>query len=254
MLRMNNQEEYSNPLLYDLENNRVPEFPFIREWAEFKQGPILDLACGTGRITIPLAEQGFKVTGVDINEGMLTRAKEKAKEKGVSINFIHQDCAQLDLDETFPLVLLAGCAFQHFLTNESQEQLLRSVANALTSDGIFIFDSRFPCAKELLSPSTLSYKKTLRDNEGREYDIFHQEEYNTLTQVQHHKVVRRYKDTDGQVEEHISHIDLRYTYPQEMVRLLRLTGLEAINVFSGWNNNAIQPQSEWMVYVCRKVQ
>jgi hypothetical protein len=79
-------------------------------------------------------------------------------------------------------------------------------------------------------PSNLLYKKTLIDHEGNKYDVFHQEEYNLLKQIQHHKAIRLYKNKDGQLEEHITQIALRYTYPQEMERLLRMAGL-----FSCWH-------------------
>ena len=65
----NNLEEYSDPLDYDSEYGRfTPEVEtFYQELALTVQGPILDLACGTGRITIPLAKHGFEITGLDIS-------------------------------------------------------------------------------------------------------------------------------------------------------------------------------------------
>jgi ubiquinone/menaquinone biosynthesis C-methylase UbiE len=74
-----NMQKYNDPEYYDLQfENYIKDLPLLLDWAQ-KQGGTIDLACGTGRITIPLAEQGFHMIGVDLNEGMLNRAKSKTK-------------------------------------------------------------------------------------------------------------------------------------------------------------------------------
>lgn len=94
----NNSQEYDDPTLYDKENESfIPEIPFILKWATKKQGPIIDIACGTGRVTIPLAKNGYNLVGVDINKGMLAHAKKKAANLNLQIRWIEQDCTQLDL-------------------------------------------------------------------------------------------------------------------------------------------------------------
>jgi len=67
---------------YDLQNrDYVNDIPFYLRKARQYSEPILELACGTGRITIPIAEQGIDITGLDISEPMISYAKKKAKEK-----------------------------------------------------------------------------------------------------------------------------------------------------------------------------
>ena len=78
-MTLNNAEEYDNPILYDQENALyMPETSFLLKWAAQKQGIILDLACGTGRMTIPLATHGYKLIGIDIHQGMLEEARKKS--------------------------------------------------------------------------------------------------------------------------------------------------------------------------------
>ncbi|ARK32878.1 class I SAM-dependent methyltransferase [Halalkalibacter krulwichiae] len=65
-----NFEEYHDPQLYDKENQQyIPELPFLLKWAARVKGTIIDLACGTGRLTIPMAENGYSLIGVDIHNG-----------------------------------------------------------------------------------------------------------------------------------------------------------------------------------------
>lgn len=73
-------EKYNDLEYYDLQyENYLKDFPLLLEWARKQDGRIVDLACGTGRITIPLAERGYNLIGVDLNVGMLERAKRKDK-------------------------------------------------------------------------------------------------------------------------------------------------------------------------------
>ncbi len=61
----------------------------------FSCGSILDLGCGTGNVTIPLAQKGFSLVGVDASEDMLAIAKDKAMDKGLDILFIQQKIVQI---------------------------------------------------------------------------------------------------------------------------------------------------------------
>lgn len=169
-----NLEEYDDPVSYDIENNAyLGELPFLMEWASKKGGPIVDLACGTGRMTIPLASNGFKVIGVDLHAGMLEQAKKKAEELDLEIEWVEQDCTQLELHNASPLIYMVGNSIQHFHSNESQNMLLSSIHKHLEDDGVFIFGTRFPNAEELLQPSTEEYWKTYFDTTcNKEVEVY----------------------------------------------------------------------------------
>ena len=74
-----NLEEYLHPDLYDLENpDFEPEGLFYLDLARETGGAVLELGCGSGRLTIPLAQRGLRMTGLEIVPGMLAAAREKA--------------------------------------------------------------------------------------------------------------------------------------------------------------------------------
>lgn len=253
----NNSQEYDDPTLYDKENESfIPEIPFILKWATKKQGPIIDIACGTGRVTIPLAKNGYNLVGVDINEGMLAHAKKKAANLNLQIRWIEQDCTQLDLCIKSNLVYSVGNSFQHFLTNESQDGLLTSINKSLEVEGLFIFNTRFPSVEELLQPSTEEYWKSYTDNETlNTVDLFTISEYDSLKQIQHYTTIRKYKNNAGEIiKEKRTHISLRYVFPQEMERLLFAFGFEILHLYSDWNETPITNDSYELIYVCRKIR
>ncbi|WP_185766352.1 class I SAM-dependent methyltransferase [Niallia circulans] len=256
-MNINNSQEYDDPTLYDKENESyIPEIPFLQKWASKQQGLIIDIACGTGRVTIPLAKKGYNLVGVDIHKGMLTQAKKKAANLHLQIRWIEQDCTQLDLCIKSNLVYSVGNSFQHFLTNESQDGLLTSINKSLEVEGLFIFNTRFPSVEELLQPSTEEYWKSYTDNETLNIvDLFTISEYDSLKQIQHYTTIRKYKDNAGDIiKEKRTNISLRYVFPQEMERLLFAFGFEILHLYSEWNETPITNDSYEMIYVCRKIR
>lgn len=250
----NNLEEYSDPISYDIENGAYTgELNLLTKWAIKQGGPVIDLACGTGRMTIPLAQKGFELIGVDLHAGMLEHAKKKAEDLNIQIEWLEQDCTALQIDQKSPFIFMVGNSFQHFHSNEQQNLVLRSIQNHLEIDGIFIFGTRFPTADELLQPSTEEYWKTYTDTiENKKVDVYTISEYDPIEQVQHYTTIRKYMDDDNVVEERKANISLRYTYPKEMERLLSENGLDILHVYEDWNKSPLCKDSDEMIYVCRK--
>ena len=144
-------EEYTDPEEYDRENGLGgPDLDYYLDLAREVGGPALDLACGTGFLTIPFAELGLAVTGVDRAPAMLDQARRKAG--ALPIRWLRADCRALDLGERFRLVTLTGNAFQEFLTRQDQEGLLGSVRRHLAPEGRFAFETRFPARPSFSRP------------------------------------------------------------------------------------------------------
>src|SRR6266550_6026842 len=87
---------------YDLMNSDiVADIPFYMEEARRAGGPVLELACGTGRLTIPIAQSGVNIVGLDQCPSMLARAREKVSAAGVCIPFVERDCREFELKQKF---------------------------------------------------------------------------------------------------------------------------------------------------------
>lgn len=254
---LDNFEEYDDPILYDKENDPyTEEIPFLLKWASKMGGTIIDVACGTGRVTIPIASKGYKLIGVDLHTGMLNEAKRKSSDLHLQIEWIEQDCINLNLDVKSNMIYSVGNSFQHFLSNKAQDGLLTSVNRHLEIDGIFIFGTRFPSNEELLQPSTEEYWRSYTDSETLDkVDVSTISNYDTLNQVQNYTTIRKSKNKNGEiVDKKTTNISLRYVFPKEMERILFSNGFEILNVYKDWNETPITNDSYQMIYVCKKIK
>ena len=119
-----NLVEYTEPDLYDQENpDFEPDGPFYLALAHQYPGPVLDLGCGTGRITIPLARQGVPITGLDVMPPMLARAQSKAAD--LPITWIQADARTFQLQTQFQLIIDTGATLQHLLEHADHESHAR---------------------------------------------------------------------------------------------------------------------------------
>lgn len=249
---LSNMEEYEDPELYDFENETyVEDIPLLLKWAKKQGGTVIELACGTGRVTIPIALANVPVIGVDLSQQMLDKARDKASSKDLDITWLLQDCTKLQLDMKSRLIYMTGNSFQHFLTNESQDQLLQSVHAHLLKDGVFIFNTRFPSKEELLQPVTEEFWRSYRDATGNLVDAYTIARYNQIEQIQHYTTIRK-THTENRVVEKRTNINLRYTYPQEMKRLLALHGFDIQQIYSDWSEAPLTEDSYSMIYVCKR--
>jgi len=101
---------------------------------------ILDIGCGTGRHAIELAKRGYQVTGIDLSDSQLKRAREKAQKAGVTIDFQTQDARNLPFDGEFDLaIMLCEGGFSLMETDEMNFEILKGATRALKNNGKFIF-------------------------------------------------------------------------------------------------------------------
>ncbi|MGD9015627.1 MAG: methyltransferase domain-containing protein, partial [Candidatus Omnitrophota bacterium] len=101
---------------------------------------IIDIGCGTGRHAIELTKRGYNVTGIDLSESQLKRAREKAKEQGVELNFQKHDARNLPFEGEFDLaIMLCEGAFPLMETDEMNFEILKNATKALKSKGKLIF-------------------------------------------------------------------------------------------------------------------
>ena len=119
----------------------IGECDFIEnELNSDKSLKILDVGCGTGRHAIELSKRGYDVTGIDLSETQLERAKEKAALSNIKITFLQQDARNLSFKDEFDVaIMLCEGGFPLMETDEMNFQILDSVTKSLRENGKFIF-------------------------------------------------------------------------------------------------------------------
>src|SRR5258708_6770786 len=106
------------------------------------RGAILELACGSGRVMLPLAQEGYMLTGVDSSEQMLALAQQELQTAGVASHctLVHQDISTMRLGRKFHLAFIALGSFAHITTRKAQQQALAAVRSHVATGGTFIVD------------------------------------------------------------------------------------------------------------------
>ena len=243
---------YTDPELYDAENHTVDELPVLLPLARAAGGLILDLACGTGRTTFPLAHAGHRVIGVDASEPMVALARAKAAALGLPVEFHVQDCRQLELPLTASMVTMTGNAFQEFLTNDDQDALFGSVHRHLEAGGVFVFGTRLPSGANLERPAGEQPWSSVSDRSGRAIDISVIWSYDAAAQLQDYTFIERLGHGTTGAREQRSYGRLRYTGPMEMRRLLGAHGFALRAMYGGWDASPLTNESAEMVVVARR--
>ena len=102
---------------------------------------VLDVACGWGRHSIALARAGFAVTGLDLSETLLKRARRRAEAAGVGVEWVRGDMRELPWTDRFDAVLSLYSSLGYFLSDEEDLRVLRAARNALRPGGFFVLET-----------------------------------------------------------------------------------------------------------------
>jgi ubiquinone/menaquinone biosynthesis C-methylase UbiE len=202
---------------------------FYERLARRLGGPVLEVACGTGRIALPLAQAGLNVAGVDRSEAMLAIARRKLAALPAAIQarvtLVNQDMSALNLDRRFGLVLVPARSFQHLLTIELQRKSLETIRRHLESTGrlvLHLFDPRLDLLVDAKMP--MPGLSGTHSETGRRYvgEVL-RTAFDHLNQVR--RDVWRYAEigANGEVlAEDTREMALRWTYRWELHHLLEL--------------------------------
>ncbi len=184
---------------------------------------IIDIGCGTGRHSIELAKRGYVVTGIDLSETLLIRAREKAQEANVKVDFQHHDARNLPFENQFHVaIMLCEGGFPLMETDEMNFDILKNVAKTLKPGAKFIFttlNGLFP-----LYHSINEFHESDNYEEGAKYKS---ETFDLMTFRDHN--ITTFTDDDG--VEHQLVCNERYYVPSEITWLLKSLGFQKIEIF-----------------------
>ena len=245
------EDIYNDGRHYDLENrDKVEDIPFYLKQIKKYGEPVLELACGTGRITIPVAEQRIQITGLDISEHMLSFAKKKAASKNVHIEWVQADCRNFNLDKKFALILLPFNSIAHIHSLESIESCFSSVKKHLKDSGRFIIDIFNPRLDILLRNPSKRYPVTeYPDPDGKgAVTVTENNIYDSATQINR---IKWYFHTEKEKEEPVEELNMRIFFPQELDALLHYNGLEIESKFGNYDETPFKTSSPIQLVISR---
>ncbi len=218
--------------------------------------PILELGCGTGRVLLPLARQGYRLTGIDPSAEMLERARAKVAEEGLAelVTLVQQEMRELDLEERFSMAFAALNSFAHLHTTGEQLAALERIRRHLKPGGLLILDLFNPDMGRLLDArGQMTLARAMTDPEtGHRMMRFYTEEVDQGRQLIHTTYIVDEIDAGGRVQRTLFPFTLRYLFRYELELLLRHAGFEVEAIYGSHDLDEFSGESEKMIAVARK--
>lgn len=244
---------------YDLDHDVTVDLGFYLEFAQQSGSPILELACGTGRVALPLAKAGFEVYGLDISENMLAICRRKVRAAGLEdqVHLFRADMTKFDLSNIeFNLAFIALRSFMHLLEPQEQISCLECVHKHLCYGGTLILSTIAPDPEKLSQePGPFALQ--------REFGLQNGNHVLRMVRLVKHDLARQvrqfefrfeeYDQTGAPVHERTVPLFTRYTFHYEMQYLLERTGFEVIEVFRDYERNPYDGTGE-MIVVARNIR
>lgn len=243
---------YSDGRHYDFFlGDQSADIPFYLGQAGRAKGAVLELACGTGRLTLPLARAGVNITGLDSSGPMLDRAKEKASHEGLNIPWVHGDALDFDLRFLFDLIFLPFNSLQHFHDRGSLERLFERVRAHLAPGGRFVLDVHQPNLALLnRHPGEIYPVEGLGQAPDGTVVTGEEVAYDDARQVYRIRWHYSLPEDDRAVPERVDELNLRMFFPVELDALLHYNGFEILEKFGDFNSKKFEAGDLKQIVVC----
>jgi len=254
MLSNTPDDIFFNSAIYESQFAYAAQFTDVPFWIQLARtfGPkVLELACGTGRITISVFESGVDIEGLDFSESLLQVARDRAKAKSLPVNFFLGDLRSLSLKQQYDLMFLPTGTFSHLISRSEVEAFLAGVHKALSPTGMLALDLHNP-TKTFLSSWPL--------NPGPEHSRFELQttketvqlattrSYHADTQIM---VVKfRYTFANGSTQD--AAIVLRLYFPAEIQALLYYNGFGVSKIYGDYTQSEFNSENSKYIIIARR--
>lgn len=217
---------------------------------------LLDLGCGTGNITIPLAQKGYDITAIDLSAEMLAQAKAKTDTlrnagKSLSIDWQAQDMTALELydDDNFLLydgVIATFDAFNYILEPEALQFLLQDLADYMNDDGILIFDIQTP----------YKLRKYLGNNiytlHREDVEYMWENQFDTEEQICQMDITFFLRQENGLYQK-VTESHTERVYEPDLLQLwLNLSGFDVLGIYQELSELPLEEESHRAVFVAKR--
>ena len=245
---------YSDARRYDLVEGAFATGDFLdfykRQIARYGE-PVLELACGSGRLTIPLAEAGVEIMGLDISEEMLNLATLKASERGVNLPVVRGDVRSFNLSKEFKFIFIPAQSLTHLHTREEIEDCFSCVRRHLAEDGRFLVELFNPSVKLLARDSAHRYdvgEYEGPNEEGGRVFVTEAVRYDAATQINY---IRWFLRNERNDLERVLSFEMRQFFPQEIDALLWYNGFLIEHKYGSYDEEEFCSGSPKQLIVCR---
>ena len=235
---------YDKLIYEDIDYNLIAQrLKKIMQENNIEQKDYLDLACGTGNVTINMAEDFKNVYAVDLSDDMLMQAFDKFQEKNINAQVICQDMTELDLNHKFDLISCMLDSTNYILEEEDLMNYFKSVFNHLKDEGIFVFDiNSYYKLSNILGNNIYIHDD---DNVFYSWENVFEDEIVSMYLTFFVKDKKQYEKFQ---EEHYE----RAYKEDEIEAMLKNIGFSILNKYDGYTVNDVNEKSERILYVVKK--
>ena len=247
--------------LYDLDQRDIltADIPFYLDYASEQNGDVLELACGTGRVSLELAKAGYNITGLDLSEQMLEIFRQKldiaAPEVRQCVTLTHGNMASFQLDRKFSLIIAPFRAFQALTVDEDIKGCLRCVKEHLRDGGLFIINTFRPY-KQL--DTSWCYPETVQwEHDDKETDCHVTKKHwgdriDTVRQIIYPHFAYEITYPSGQTERITEDLSLKYWYYEQLKSLLLENSYDVIEEYGWYDKSPIENGRE-LIFVASPI-
>lgn len=228
----------------------IGECDFIESELGFdKSLKILDVGCGTGRHSIELARRGYDLTGIDLSENQLNRAREKAKAENLNIPFLQHDARNLPFEKEFDVaIMLCEGGFSLMETDEMNFEILKNVSKSLKHRSKLIFTTL-----NALFPLYHSVEAFMAEGSKDGHVVYRSNSFNLMT-FRDHNITELEDDSGKKISLNCNE---RYYVPSEITWLLKSLGFVKIEIFGAKigaysRNDALAPEDFEMLVIAER--
>jgi len=236
--------------IYDFYVNVDFDIPFFLKETKDFEGEILELMCGTGRVSIPLLDSGKQMTCVDYSKGMLDSFERKIKDKNYPVNLIQMDVTNLNLDKKYGLIILPFHSITEIISTDLQIKALQSISSHLDENGVFVLTLQNPKTRLKTADgiSRVMGKFALENN--KQMIISYVNQYNESDKiVSGFQFYEIFDSTETLIEKKFLEINFKPISDSELRKMIKQAGLEIIEMFGDYSYGKFDEEtSNFMIY------
>lgn len=237
---------YLYPDLYDaLHHNIETDKNVITHYAKKCNGPVLELASGTGRLSKYITDLGLPYTGIDNSQSFLDVSIENLGNSGT---FLLRDMRDFHLNKKFNFIFIGFNSFLHNLTDEDAVSCLTSIKTHLNDGGLFLLSIFQPDHSFLYRDEYLYEARTFFDYHGKQCRMMEKNSFDDETQI---NSLTWQLEIDGDLSDEMYSFKQRMYYPHKMDLLFQETGFSIQEKFGDWNMNPLGEESPLQIYICK---
>ncbi len=227
---------------------------FFLQEAKKTGGKVLELTCGTGRVSIPLLQAGVDLTCVDYSEGMLAVLRDKLDKNRLSCKVIRMDITELSLQDRFDLILIPFHSLSEIVDKSKHIQTLERIRAHLTERGRFICTLQNPKVRTKSMDGTLKLLGKFPTDSGGSLVVQSLLSYDASAQIVHgFQVYEIYNDQNALIDKRTLEMNFHLFAKTEFEDLIHSTGFQVEELYGGYDYSGFdEDTSPFMIWKLKK--